>query len=660
MMPLTIACMLAAAVPEARARIAVDAGVKGAPVSRNLFGKFTEHLGRNVYLGMWSQVLPNPEFARTETFGDEGRTVTMRRRAAEEFDVTDSGGELAPFWWVDGDATVQANEHGGRSTQTVTAGDGGGALYTGVYPPLHRCRGLDVTLQVRAASATSIGVRLTSLDGTEVASGRIDVTEEWTEGSVTLEAADAHADEPGTPYLLRLEAHAGASVELARALAFPTDNMDGWEPEVVEYMRDARLPMLRFPGGNFVSGYHWEDGVGPLDGRPPLPNPAWHGAEWNHVGTDEWLRLCELTGAVPLICNNAGDGTPDEARRWIEYCNGAADTPMGRKRAENGREEPWGVKYWEVGNEIYGGWQIGHTNAEGYAERYAEFIPAMLEADPSIELIANGDTAEWNRALVARNGGAVRSISVHSLPGNKIPEDADPEAVYLEFMAHAAGYDDHLRALAAPMVDAGLTPILAVTELQVFTNKRTLPNNASLTDALWTAGIIHACIRSGIVEMITHSAMLNHGGGLRKERGVVYTNPVWWTTHLYGEQEGVTPLHVGVECGTFTNDGSWLGKREGVPYLDVMALSAADDSELSLFVVNRHPHLGIETAVTFAGVDPQASVAVDTLDGDGPMATNTMDAREDVIVRDATVQLAGGALAHTFPAHSLTRLRISR
>ena len=74
-------------------------------------------------------------------------------------------------------------------------------------------------------------------------------------------------------------------VELARALAFPTDNMDGWEPEVVEYMRDARLPMLRFPGGNFVSGYHWEDGVGPLDGRPPLPNPAWHGAEWNHVGT---------------------------------------------------------------------------------------------------------------------------------------------------------------------------------------------------------------------------------------------------------------------------------------------------------------------------------------------------------------------------------------
>ena len=121
MMPLTIACMLAAAVPEARARIAVDAGVKGAPVSRNLFGKFTEHLGRNVYLGMWSQILPNPEFARTETFGDEGRTVAMRGRAAEEFGVTDSGGELAPFWWGDGHATVQATEHDGRDSHTRCA-----------------------------------------------------------------------------------------------------------------------------------------------------------------------------------------------------------------------------------------------------------------------------------------------------------------------------------------------------------------------------------------------------------------------------------------------------------------------------------------------------------------------------------------------------------
>ncbi|MBT5534674.1 hypothetical protein HOK31_16525, partial [Candidatus Poribacteria bacterium] len=296
---------------------------------------------------------------------------------------------------------------------------------------------------------------------------------------------------------------------------------------------------------------------------------------------------------------------------------------------------------------------------EGYAERYAEFSPAMLDADPSIELIANGDDVEWNRALVARNGDAVRSISVHSLPGSQIPAESDPDAVYLEFMAHAAGYDDYLRELAAPMVEHGLAPKLAVTELQVFTNKPTLPNNASLTDALWTAGIIHACIRSGIVELITHSAMLNHGGGLRKERGVVYTNPVWWTTHLYGSQDSVTPLHAGVECATFTNDGSWLGKGDGVPYLDVMALAADDESELSLFVVNRHPREAIETAVTLRGVAPEAHVEIHTLTGDGPMARNHMEARESVVVEHASTDLTAGGLTHTFSPHSLTRLRVA-
>ncbi len=662
MMPLTVACLLAASAAPNTARIAVDASVRGEPVSRSLFGKFTEHLGRNVYQGMWAQIVQNPEFARPDRFGDAEQTARLRERVATEFSAPEpeTRGANAPFWWADGDVGVDATSHAGRDTQTLTVGAGGGTLSTGVYPPLHRCRTLQLTLRSRAAAPGTARVAVASLEGHVVCDAEIALPVEWDDTTVELAAPDALADEPGTPYLLTFDLPAGARLEFARALLFPSDNMDGWEPEVVEYMRDARLPMLRFPGGNFVSGYHWEDGVGPLDSRPVLPNPAWHGAEWNHVGTDEWLRLCELTGAVPLICNNAGDGTPDEARRWIEYCNGGADTPMGRERAENGRAEPWNVRYWEVGNEIYGGWQIGHTDADGYAERYAEFIPVMLDADPDIELIANGDNAEWNHALVERNGDSVRSISVHSLPGSQIPADSDPEAVYLEFMAHAAGYDDHLRALAAPMVDAGLTPNLAVTELQVFTNKPTLPNNASLTDALWTAGIIHACIRSGIVEMITHSAMLNHGGGLRKERGVVYTNPVWWTTHLYGAQDGVVPLHAGVECATFTNDGSWLGKRQGAPYLDVMALAAEDDAELSLFVVNRHPRAGIETSITVRGVDPGARVETDVLTGDNPMAHNHMGDREAVIPAHSTASLSADGLMHTFPARSLTRVRFVR
>ena len=115
-------------------------------------------------------------------------------------------------------------------------------------------------------------------------------------------------------------------------------------------MTDVRLPMLRFPVGNFVSGYHWRDGIGPVDQRPILPNPAWPIIEWNDVGTDEWLQLCNLVGCEPLICVNAGDGTPQEAADWVAYCNSGTETPMGALRAANGRVQPYNVRRWEIGN----------------------------------------------------------------------------------------------------------------------------------------------------------------------------------------------------------------------------------------------------------------------------------------------------------------------
>src|SRR5206468_5093319 len=110
----------------------------------------------------------------------------------------------------------------------------------------------------------------------------------------------------------------------------------------------------RWPGGNFVSTYHWEDGVGPLDSRPTKANFAWGALELNTFGTDEFISFCRAVGCEPMICVNAGSGTPEEAARWIEYCNGPATSPMGKLRAANGHPEPFHVKHWEVGNELWG------------------------------------------------------------------------------------------------------------------------------------------------------------------------------------------------------------------------------------------------------------------------------------------------------------------
>ncbi len=177
---------------------------------------------------------------------------------------------------------------------------------------------------------------------------------------------------------------------IGRLELLPADHVGGADPDVIRLLKASRLPILRWPGGNFVSGYHWEEGVGPIDARPTVPNYAWGAVETHRFGTDEFLAYCRVVGCEPMICINGGDGTPEEAARWVEYCNGAPSTPMGRLRTKHGYREPYGVRHWELGNELWGRWQYHWTTAAGYVDRYRRFAEAMRTADPSIELYACG------------------------------------------------------------------------------------------------------------------------------------------------------------------------------------------------------------------------------------------------------------------------------
>ena len=174
-------------------------------------------------------------------------------------------------------------------------------------------------------------------------------------------------------------AHAGgAAVDVDQISLFPDDNIDGLDPDVVRLAKEWNIPLLRF-SGNYSSGYHWRDGVGPREARPTVRNVAWGGVDSHAFGTDEFLELCRRLGAVPQIGANAGTGTPEEAAAWVQYCN-----------AKHER-----VPIWELGNELYGGWQIGHTDAPGYAARFVAFRDAVLKADPHIQIIANGKGEEF-------------------------------------------------------------------------------------------------------------------------------------------------------------------------------------------------------------------------------------------------------------------------
>ena len=143
----------------------------------------------------------------------------------------------------------------------------------------------------------------------------------------------------------------------------PLTDAHGFRTDVLDAVRALQLPILRWPGGNFVSGYHWIDGVGPVDKRPRKTELAWLTEESNHFGTDEFIQYCRTLKTEPYICVNMGTGTLDEAQAWVEYCNGTGNTYWANLRRQNGHAEPYGVKYWGLGNEMYGRWQIGILDA---------------------------------------------------------------------------------------------------------------------------------------------------------------------------------------------------------------------------------------------------------------------------------------------------------
>ena len=161
----------------------------------------------------------------------------------------------------------------------------------------------------------------------------------------------------------------------------PLSDADGYRKDVMDAVKRLGVSILRYPGGNFSSGYNWTDGIGPKDQRPTRVELAWNDLESNRFGTDEFLRYCERIAAEPYICINGGLGTVDDARHWVEYTNESRHTYWADQRRKNGREKPYAVKYWGLGNEIDGQWQLGHKNAEDYAKFALEAAKAMRLVD---------------------------------------------------------------------------------------------------------------------------------------------------------------------------------------------------------------------------------------------------------------------------------------
>jgi alpha-N-arabinofuranosidase len=696
-----------------KATLSIDASRKRAePINPNLYGKFCEHLGFNIYHGMDAQILRNPTFGKWN-FGSGENMInggvqveidpqkiaqyaerwTKGLALPEPARLLESYKDSIAFHWSrlgeksDVRYSPDTGPHGGRAQRieilkapTATQ-EHGIAQY--LHLPVHRTRKFQFRVVARAAE--NVDVSMTLGDGTSLkplAQTKLSLCEDWQTFSGELQIAGSETFTATTMFRLTLTATTSANIVLGRVVLLPDDHINGADPDVIAMLKDSKLPLLRWPGGNFVSGYRWRDGVGPVDQRPTRPNPAWDGLEYNFYGTDEFMAYCKVVGCQPLICVNAGDGTPEEAAAWVEYCNGAATTPMGRLRAENGHPEPYGIKLWEVGNELSGQWQVNWTYSGGNSDRYKRFSAAMLKADPSIQLLGCGlvgdPNGEWNQRLIDDCKSSLRSITAHILNGCNVTAETDPAELYHAYMGHSVQIGREYAQLRRRMVDGGIqNPRMAITECQLFAHfsgeekadgklsRKTLFNPATISEAVYMTTLVNECVRLGdFVEFFTHSATVNHGGGLRKQRERVYANPVHYAHAMSAPLFGATPVAVELSSGVYSTKTkfSFIEPLENVPNVDALAALSRDGKELIVMLAHRSATAGaIQLSLGVKNFNAAAEAEVVTLADEVPYGANTETEPERIKPKVSGVRVQSGEkLSLTLPPYSVTRLILKR
>ncbi len=391
-------------------RLQVDLTAPAGPaISPYIYGQFIEHLGRCIYGGIWAEMLEDRKFWFPITDEYHPYQVTRQMPPDTPFPVV-----AASPWQVTGPRgsvrMVRKDSFVGEHTPLVAGGSGirqkdlglvAGKDYVGYVWLKAVGRPARVQVTLTGADRPAVFPKVGTADYQKY-TFRFCVGRSTDRGELEI----------------RVD---GAACLVGTVSLMPADNVQGMRADTLELLKKLGGTVYRWPGGNFVSGYDWRDGIGDRDRRPPRKNPAWTGVEHNDFGLDEFLTFCRLLDTEPYITVNSGLGDVEMAVQEVEYANGPADSPMGRLRAKNGHPKPYGVKFWSVGNEMYGNWQLGHMPLEEYVQKHNRFAAAMRAKDPSIRLIAVGHVGPWSEGMLTHCADHMDLISEHfyrkGLPG---------------------------------------------------------------------------------------------------------------------------------------------------------------------------------------------------------------------------------------------------
>lgn len=636
--------------PTAPVPVTVTTRQTGAPINPFLYGQFIEHLGRCIYGGIWAEMLEDRKFYFPITADYDPYKSLQDTR----FPVVG-----ASPWQIIGSpedvAMIEDQPFVGDHTPRLQSGSG--------------IRQRDLALIAEKRYQGYIWLKTAGAGS----GGPVDVALVW--GETASERQSHSIQTVGQTYQKHEFAFtAGASTEAARLEVrvageapvcigtlslMPADNVRGMRPDTLALLKQLNAPMYRWPGGNFVSGYDWRDGIGPRDRRPPRKNPAWTGVEHNDFGIDEFLDFCRTVDTEPMIAVNTGFGDAYSAAQEVEYCNGSTETLAGSWRERNGHPSPYQVRYWCVGNEMFGPWQLGFMQLSHYVQKHNRVAKKMRHVAPSIKLVGVGNLDSFNREhdpdqKVGWSAGMLENchaymdyISEHFYRGRTPWSPENPS-----ILEHVGLLRESIREKAdghrALQKQLGLLPDskvpIAMDEWNYWHKDYEYGELGcvyNLADALGVANGLHEYFRNtDIIHMAHYAQTVNVIGCIKTTKTDAFFSTTALPLMLYRQQFGDVPVEV---AGEFESTG-----------IDVAAALTSDHSTLTLGIVNANADART-LRVKLDDARPAGPGQLWQIRGDSPGAHNSVDSQPVSVAgpRDVTLDETTRV-----PAYSINLFRI--
>jgi alpha-N-arabinofuranosidase len=458
-----------------------------------------------------------------------------------------------------------------------------------------------------------------------------------------------------------------------------TADKNGMRGDVAQLVKDLDVPMVRYPGGNFVSAYNWEDGIGPREKRPTRLDLAWHTSDSNAVGIHEFADWCETVGTEMMLAVNLGSRGLDHARNFLEYVNAPTGSYWGDLRKSNGRADPWNVKLWCLGNEMDGPWQVGHKTADEYGRLAHETAKAMRMFDKSLELIvcgsSNSDMAtypEWERVVLEHTYDSVDHISLHMYFGNRAKNTANYLALnekldrYIGTIASTINYVKAKKRSKRQVY-------ISFDEWNVWyhSNKqdreildgnggwphapRLLEDIYNFEDVLQVGCIINTFIRrSDVVKLACIAQLVNVIAPIMTDpKGAAWRQTIYYPYYFASRFGRGTALNLQVNSPGYDADVA-----DNVPYLDITGVKN-EDGVLTFFAVNRHASETLEVDVSLEGFKAGSVIDHQVMTHANLEAVNTADNMTNVAPSKGTgASVTDGKLSLKLAPYSYQMIRV--